>query len=296
MEECPICYDDVDDETGKSLSCSHKFHHECLEKWMGMETSGTDSPHFTCPTCRNPLSYSDVGKKNYRGIICRTKRNTKHRSKYMLSCTDLSHDSGVVYTIVTSNAENIFMNAINVVCGILPDYVWKRWNVNIKIFTDMMFGSKIYSGVWRGKFLVYSKNSHDDELPFKEIQILALKNIKNRHVKKWSCIVDPTHMKHACKSVEWKWKNQFVPEDYGWKLWWRIYPTSVSNSIVHTRPDDSDTFASIRYECEQIMHPGQGDGQGRYYKHSSSGCVYNLDFECIGFIDDDGYSDIPAIT
>ena len=48
MDDCPICYEPVDDSTGHcTLSCKHSFHVACLTKWSN------DNP--SCPLCRKAL-------------------------------------------------------------------------------------------------------------------------------------------------------------------------------------------------------------------------------------------------
>ena len=53
MDDCPICYETVDDSTGHcTLSCKHSFHIACLTKW------GKDNP--SCPMCRKGLGNTEV--------------------------------------------------------------------------------------------------------------------------------------------------------------------------------------------------------------------------------------------
>ena len=53
MDDCPICYEKVDDSTGHcTLSCKHSFHIACLTKW------GKDNP--SCPMCRKGLGATEV--------------------------------------------------------------------------------------------------------------------------------------------------------------------------------------------------------------------------------------------
>ncbi|XP_046852990.1 uncharacterized protein LOC124446205 isoform X2 [Xenia sp. Carnegie-2017] len=45
-DPCVICHDEMSDATKNvSLDCGHKFHHDCIKKWLTGEQS-------TCPTCR----------------------------------------------------------------------------------------------------------------------------------------------------------------------------------------------------------------------------------------------------
>jgi hypothetical protein len=46
LGDCAICLDGVED-AGKEMPCGHRFHGECLERWLGV--------HGNCPTCRHKL-------------------------------------------------------------------------------------------------------------------------------------------------------------------------------------------------------------------------------------------------
>lgn len=59
MSECSICYGNISNKTGTTLSkCGHSFHNKCLGKWI----KSCEIP--TCPLCRDE-------------IIPRTTRQTK---------------------------------------------------------------------------------------------------------------------------------------------------------------------------------------------------------------------------
>jgi hypothetical protein len=47
--DCAICLDAFD--TGKEMPCGHRFHGECLERWLGV--------HGSCPVCRSELPKPD---------------------------------------------------------------------------------------------------------------------------------------------------------------------------------------------------------------------------------------------
>jgi hypothetical protein len=44
MEECPICLNNITDDTKKITQCKHTFHTECLTRWLHDNNS--------CPLCR----------------------------------------------------------------------------------------------------------------------------------------------------------------------------------------------------------------------------------------------------
>jgi len=56
-QECSICFVElgVEDEGVCRLSCSHLFHHECLDRWAGRCSS--KNIESTCPLCRAPLCH-----------------------------------------------------------------------------------------------------------------------------------------------------------------------------------------------------------------------------------------------
>ncbi|KAL0538887.1 hypothetical protein IC582_023054 [Cucumis melo] len=58
VTECVICLDEI--EVGglaKQMPCNHKFHGECIQKWLEL--------HGSCPVCRYqmPIDGDDEGKK-----------------------------------------------------------------------------------------------------------------------------------------------------------------------------------------------------------------------------------------
>ncbi|XP_030059938.1 E3 ubiquitin-protein ligase MPSR1 isoform X1 [Microcaecilia unicolor] len=44
-DPCLICHDDLQTSSIRELHCRHRFHKECIEKWLDMKQ--------TCPTCRS---------------------------------------------------------------------------------------------------------------------------------------------------------------------------------------------------------------------------------------------------
>lgn len=52
--DCAICLDGFEvGEEAREMPCKHRYHSECIEKWLGV--------HGTCPVCRFAMP---VGKKN----------------------------------------------------------------------------------------------------------------------------------------------------------------------------------------------------------------------------------------
>lgn len=54
--ECVICLEEWGvGEVVKEMPCKHRFHGNCVEKWLGI--------HGTCPVCRYNMPVDDFGKK-----------------------------------------------------------------------------------------------------------------------------------------------------------------------------------------------------------------------------------------
>lgn len=53
VEVCSICQEDLAENTiiRKIKRCNHKFHQECLDRWL--------ENHLTCPTCRQDITVND---------------------------------------------------------------------------------------------------------------------------------------------------------------------------------------------------------------------------------------------
>ncbi|XP_061366335.1 E3 ubiquitin-protein ligase MPSR1-like [Gastrolobium bilobum] len=57
--ECVVCLDNFEvGGVAKEMPCKHRFHTNCIEKWLGI--------HGSCPVCRYemPVDEKDVGKKS----------------------------------------------------------------------------------------------------------------------------------------------------------------------------------------------------------------------------------------
>ena len=48
LNDCSICFEDIIKTKEIILDCAHKYHKECLAKWVF-------KGHFTCPLCRKQL-------------------------------------------------------------------------------------------------------------------------------------------------------------------------------------------------------------------------------------------------
>ena len=45
LEECSICYEDIEEKDKKILNCGHIFHNKCINNWIKINP--------ICPYCRN---------------------------------------------------------------------------------------------------------------------------------------------------------------------------------------------------------------------------------------------------
>ncbi|KAM0924390.1 hypothetical protein ACQ4PT_004890 [Festuca glaucescens] len=56
LGDCAICLDAFD--AGKEMPCGHRFHGECLDRWLGV--------HGSCPVCRSELPEADPAEEEQR--------------------------------------------------------------------------------------------------------------------------------------------------------------------------------------------------------------------------------------
>ncbi|KAF0906883.1 hypothetical protein E2562_013274 [Oryza meyeriana var. granulata] len=57
LGDCAICLDAF--AAGKEMPCGHRFHGECLERWLGV--------HGSCPVCRRELSKAEPEEQQNGG-------------------------------------------------------------------------------------------------------------------------------------------------------------------------------------------------------------------------------------
>ena len=68
MEECSICYENINDSSSAELCCGHRFHKLCLAKMINSK----------CPLCR---THFDVRKElniNRNARICKNSGKMDH--------------------------------------------------------------------------------------------------------------------------------------------------------------------------------------------------------------------------
>ena len=58
MTSCPICYDEINNDSKYVTSCNHIFHKNCIDDWIIISDS------LECPYCRNMLSITCINNKN----------------------------------------------------------------------------------------------------------------------------------------------------------------------------------------------------------------------------------------
>lgn len=54
-EECSVCLDEFGQAVVKEMPCKHRFHGDCIDKWLGL--------HGTCPVCRYCMPAEESGAK-----------------------------------------------------------------------------------------------------------------------------------------------------------------------------------------------------------------------------------------
>lgn len=64
LGECAICLDGF--EAGKEMPCGHRFHGECLERWLGV--------HGSCPVCRRELPPAEAADEQNGGAAAGAER------------------------------------------------------------------------------------------------------------------------------------------------------------------------------------------------------------------------------
>lgn len=47
-KNCPVCFDDIDNDNGVDTLCGHTFHRKCIRVWL--------DTHTTCPMCRTHIA------------------------------------------------------------------------------------------------------------------------------------------------------------------------------------------------------------------------------------------------
>jgi len=52
VDECPICFEDINDIKNVTLQCTHRFHVDCINKWEETKSE--------CPLCRGQIVFPDV--------------------------------------------------------------------------------------------------------------------------------------------------------------------------------------------------------------------------------------------
>jgi hypothetical protein len=75
-ERCSICLEEYasDDDT-RSLSCNHKFHHECVEEWLKKHDN-------KCPMCRKQTKKRNVQKVAAAGAGDSNRELEERRSRF----------------------------------------------------------------------------------------------------------------------------------------------------------------------------------------------------------------------
>lgn len=97
--ECPICYESVAKGTDHVLQCKHRFHRDCLKKWVEMLKN-------TCPTCRGVMSKKDVTRvsRKRRMPATQTRQQPQRPAANMGTFVFIAHtEEGSLYAWVDEN-------------------------------------------------------------------------------------------------------------------------------------------------------------------------------------------------
>ena len=112
MLECPICFNNINDNNKCITDCNHIYCKDCLNNWF--EKNKVD-----CPICRKKIIYYNNNNENYRLLlftntkiinntnnIINTNTVSIHKKKYILLNINLLFSfiflSSTTYLIVTN--------------------------------------------------------------------------------------------------------------------------------------------------------------------------------------------------
>ena len=108
--DCPICLEQISNETLVNTKCNHCFHQLCIDKWL--------SAKYNCPCCRSTIiehdeddndDYSDVPPLiDYYDVL--HEYNELHYSQesfvYSIGIFDLNNSYNIYSTISSINEDN----------------------------------------------------------------------------------------------------------------------------------------------------------------------------------------------
>jgi hypothetical protein len=59
--QCPICFEDITDESKRLVTkCNHVFHEECLLKWIDTQEDNLGLDSMNCPVCREEIKQYSI--------------------------------------------------------------------------------------------------------------------------------------------------------------------------------------------------------------------------------------------
>ena len=99
MADCPICLEELTEETIKKLDCNHSFHINCIDIWIETKRS--------CPICRHiiyvpPVELIPIVSSNYKKKII----------NYLIFTCILLHFIFIFYNVSTIFETNNYINSI----------------------------------------------------------------------------------------------------------------------------------------------------------------------------------------
>lgn len=68
MDECSICYENMESSGIITLNCGHTFHKACISKIMNK----------VCPLCRKPINFREILDIDKNARICKNAESIDH--------------------------------------------------------------------------------------------------------------------------------------------------------------------------------------------------------------------------
>lgn len=113
-EECPICFDIIEDKDDAELKCKHKFHLDCIKQLH----------NTSCPMCRAPLESLKIKESDFETINQRKQRNIEENEQ-----RDFEALYRLVFPVesrVNDYIATAYLNMLEALTANLPDDVEER--------------------------------------------------------------------------------------------------------------------------------------------------------------------------
>jgi len=100
LGECPICFEEMSQDTAQTLRCGHIFHESCCDRILNPQPERCP----LCPLCRSPFIYAelfrdieferkDIIKRYFKrhGFLCQYKGLPIYKKRALLLCDFIYH-------------------------------------------------------------------------------------------------------------------------------------------------------------------------------------------------------------